>query len=67
MIQFWIDESIAHSWIPISNNHKNAITTNAPKIKTQFLPLEAKQDFDNAIHSSTLLCTSKMTLHQRLR
>ena len=52
MIHFRIDESVAHSWTPIFGNHKNSIT---------------KQHFDNVTHSSTLLCTTKMTLHQRLR
>jgi len=27
MIQFWTDEFVAHSQIPIFSNHKNAITT----------------------------------------
>jgi len=54
IIQFWIDESVAHYRIPISGNHEISITTNALK-KNLILILKPKQHFSNIAYSSTLL------------
>jgi len=75
-IKFYLqnDQFVDHIFIPdwvicstIPNPNlwepKNTVTTQ-PLKKSQFLPLKAIHHFGDATHSSTLLRTTKMCLHQ---